>query len=133
MEKVHAVISAMKVMKDSSLQFDTQNNLLLLPSSVSSMSVWRMAAPRLLLLLTVSHHTRYLLVKTDEDGTASRRANMRNKGTRHSINQALMNLTMALLNLIVLVNLMKLIVFVIDNNSYEPDCSCEPYAPDCFC
>ena len=95
----------MKVMKDSSLQFDTQNNLLLLPSSVSSMSVWRMAAPRLLLLLTVSHHTRYLLVKTDEDDTASRRANMRNKGTRHSINQALMNLTMALLNLIVLVNL----------------------------
>ena len=121
-------------MKDSSLQFDIQNNLLLLPSSVSSMSVERMTAPRLLLLLlTVSHHTRYLLVKTDEDDTASRRANMRNKGTRHSINQALMNLTMALLSLIVLVNLMKLIVFVIDNNSYEPDCSCEPYAPDCFC
>ena len=70
------------------------------------MSVWRMAAPRLLLLLTVSLHlqslhTRYFLVKTNEDGTASRRANMRNKGTRHSINQALMNLTMALLNLIV--------------------------------
>merc|ERR1719442_217329 len=44
-----------------------------------------MAAPRLLLLLlTVSLHlqplhTRYLLIKTDEDGTASRRANMRNK------------------------------------------------------
>ena len=126
-------------MKDSSLQFDIQNNLLLLPSSVSSMSVERMTAPRLLLLLLTvslhlqSLHTRYLLVKTNEDGTASRRANMRNKGTRHSINQALMNLTMALLSLIVLVNLMKLIVFVIDNNSYEPDCSCEPYAPDCFC
>merc|ERR1719442_73355 len=44
-----------------------------------------MAAPRLLLLLLTvclhlqSHHTRYLLIKTNEDGTASRRSNMRNK------------------------------------------------------
>ena len=113
-------------MKDSSLQFDIQNNLLLLPSSVSSMSVWRMGAPRLLLLLTVSlhlqsHHTRYLLVKTNEDGTASRRSNLRNKaysqpgsnkpgnyGNNYGSNEP-------------------------DNGSFEPDCSCEPYAPDCFC
>ena len=66
-------------MKDSLLQFDIQDNLLLLPLSVSSMSVWRMAAPRLLLLLTVSLHlqplhTKYILVQTLDDAGAVNRS-----------------------------------------------------------
>ena len=69
------IISVRQDYRTGSLQFDIQNDLLPLDATLS---VWRMPAPRLLLLLTVSLHlqplhTKYLLVQTlDDSGTVNR-------------------------------------------------------------